>query len=56
MMRTAERLPESIMGKLLKSEGILQLIYSEWIKKDDGYHLKLEEHVMNELELLAKGI
>lgn len=42
--------------KVLKSEGILQLIYSEWIKKDDGYHLKLEEHVMNELELLAKGI
>lgn len=56
MMRTAEMLPENIMGKILKAEGILQLIYSEWLKKDDGYHLKLEEHVMNELETLGKGI
>ena len=49
MAASIDKMSVELVTALLKINGILQYIYSEWLKRDDGCWTELEEHVKEEL-------
>lgn len=51
LLEKADSISDTMLLNLLEqSAGILEMIYQDWIKKDDSSYQELREHVDNEFE------
>lgn len=51
LLEKADSISDTMLLNLLEqSAGILEMIYQDWLKKDDSSYQELREHVDNEFE------